>query len=131
MLPKNLKYGTKVESAIARSSRVNIAPQNGTGPYLKGDTIIINLPTRNNLLMVPTESYLKFNIVFSSGADNNALRWDSCGAHGLIQRLRIFHGSNLIQDIDQYGLLAKMLPVRCTTTVRCSIWKAEYSRWYS
>jgi hypothetical protein len=109
MLPKNLKYGTKVESAIARSSRVNIAPQNGTGPYLKGDTIIINLPTRNNLVMVPTESYLKFNIVFSSGNDNNALRWDSCGAHGLIQRLRIFHGSNLIQDIDQYGLLAKML----------------------
>ena len=111
MLPKNLKYGTKVESAIARSSRINIAPQNGTGPYYKGDTIIFNLPTRNNLVMVPTESYLKFNITFTAGAGagNNAFRWDSCGAHGVIQRLRIFHGSNLLQDIDQYGLLAKML----------------------
>jgi len=59
--------------------------------------------------MVPTESYLKFNIQFTSGADNNAFRWDSCGAHGVIQRIRIFHGSNLLQDIDQYGMLTKML----------------------
>jgi hypothetical protein len=39
MLPKNLKYGSKVESAVAQSSRVNIAAQNGTGPYGLGDTI--------------------------------------------------------------------------------------------
>ena len=62
MLPKNLKYGTKIESAVARSSRVNIAPQNGTGNYGAGDTIILNLPTRNNLVLVPSESYLKFNV---------------------------------------------------------------------
>jgi hypothetical protein len=29
--------------------------------------------------------------------------------HALVQRIRIFHGSNLLQDIDNYGLLAKML----------------------
>lgn len=109
MLPKNLKYGSKVESAIARSTRINIAPQNGTGNYSKGDTVIINIPTRNNLVLVPTESYLKFNVFFTSGAGNNAFRWDSCGAHGLIQRIRVFHGSNLLQDIDQYGLLTKAL----------------------
>jgi len=109
MLPKNLKYGTKIESAVARSSRVNIQPQNGTSTYNPNDTIIFNLPTRNNLVMVPTESYLKFNVVFTSGAADNAFRWDSCGAHGIIQRIRVFHGSNLLQDIDNYGLLAKML----------------------
>jgi hypothetical protein len=109
MLPKNLKYGTKIESAVARSSRVNIQPQNGTSTYGPNDTIIFNLPTRNNLVMVPTESYLKFNVVFTSGAADNAFRWDSCGAHGIIQRIRVFHGSNLLQDIDNYGLLAKML----------------------
>jgi hypothetical protein len=109
MLPKNLKYGTKIESAVARSSRVNIAPQNGTGNYGAGDTIILNLPTRNNLVLVPTESYLKFNVTLTSGAAGNAFRWDSCGAHGLIQRIRVFHGSNLLQDIDSYGMLAKML----------------------
>jgi len=108
MLPKNLKYGTKIESAVARSSRVNIQPQSGT-TYGPNDTITINIPTRNNLVLVPTESYLKFDTVFTSGADNNAFRFDSCGAHGILQRIRIFHGSNLLQDIDNYGMLAKML----------------------
>lgn len=109
MLPKNLKYGSKVESAPAKSYRSNIAPQNGTGTYGLGDTIIVNIPTRANLVLVPSESYLKFNVAFTNGSANNFARWDSCGAHGLIQRIRIFHGSNLLQDIDNYGLLAKMI----------------------
>ena len=109
MLPKTLKYGSKVESALARSSRINIAPQNGTGNYVLGDTIILNIPTRNNLVLAPTESYLKFTGTFTSTAANNAFRWDSCGSHGLIQRVRVFHGSNLLQDLDNYGLLAKIL----------------------
>ena len=109
MLPKNLKYGSKVESASARSYRSNIAPQNGTGTYNLGDTIIVNVPTRNNLCLVPTESYLKFDARVATAANGNIVRWDSCGAHGLIQRIRIFHGSNLLQDIDNYGLLAKMM----------------------
>jgi hypothetical protein len=109
MLPKNLKYGSKVESASARSYRTNIAPQNGTGTYSLGDTIIINIPTRNNLVLVPTESYLKFNATVTTSGNGVVARWDSCGAHGLIQRVRVFHGSNLLSDIDSYGLLAKML----------------------
>ena len=92
MLVKNLKYGSKVESSPCRSSRVNIAPQNGTGAYNLNDTIIINLPTRNNLVLVPTESYLKFTATVTSGADNNIVRWDSGGAHGLIQRIRVWSG---------------------------------------
>ena len=109
MLPKTLKYGSKIESAYARSMKSNIAPQNGTSGYNLGDTIIINIPTRNNLVLVPSESYLKFSVAITNGTANNAFRWDSCGAHGLIQRIRVFHGSNLIQDIDNYGMLAKML----------------------
>ena len=110
MLPKTLKFGSKIESAYARSQKSNIAPQNGTGPYLLGDTIIINIPTRSNLCLVPSESYLKFNVNIANGSTSaNAYRWDSCGAHGVIQRIRIFHGSNMLQDIDNYGMLAKML----------------------
>ena len=41
MLPKNLNYGSKVESSAARSYRTNIQPQNGTGNYNGGDTIIL------------------------------------------------------------------------------------------
>lgn len=117
MLPKNLKYGSKVESAPAKSSRINIAPQNGTGPYNLGDTIILNIPTRANTVLVPSESYLKFTVNSINGgytAGNNtslsqSMRWDGSGAHGVIQRIRIWHGSNLLQDIDNYGLLSKMI----------------------
>jgi hypothetical protein len=110
MLPKTLKYGSKIESAYARSMRSNIQPQNGTSGYNLGDTIIINIPTRNNLVLVPSESYLKFNVTVTNNANaGNAFRWDSCGAHGIIQRIRVFHGSNLLSDIDNYGMLAKML----------------------
>jgi len=109
MLPKNLKYGSKVESAAARSMRTNIAPQNGTGTYGLGDTIIINIPTRNNLVLCPQNSYLKFKLGISNLVANNAYRFDSCGAHGIIQRIRVFHGSNLLEDQDSYGMLAKLL----------------------
>ena len=119
MLPKNLNYGSKVESALARSYRSNIAPQNGTGTaangYNLGDTIIFNIPTRNNLVLIPTESYLKFShivttpTVGTTTAGTHDIRFDSGGAHQLIQRIRIWHGSNLLQDIDNYGLLSKFL----------------------
>jgi hypothetical protein len=90
MLPKNLKYGSKVESAPAKSSRINIAPQNGTGPYNLGDTIIFNIPTRANTVLVPSESYLKFTVQsISSNASSTSVRWDGCGAHGAIQRIRV------------------------------------------
>jgi len=92
MLPKNLKYQTRIESSPAKSYRSNIPPQNGTGTYGFGDTVIVNIPTRNNLVLVPSESYLKFNVAFTNGATANTIKLDACGAHGLIQRLRIFHG---------------------------------------
>jgi len=109
MLPKNLKYGSKIESAYARSMRSNIQPQNGTGPYNLGDTIIINIPTRAGLCLVPNESYLKFNVNINSGTANNAFRWDSAGSHCIIQKITVYNGSNMLQQIDNYGMLAKLL----------------------
>ncbi len=109
MLPKQLHYQSKIESAPSRSQRLNVAPQNGTGPYNIGDTIIINIPTRANLVLAPSESYLKFNLVSLYAVAATAIRFDSCGAHSLIQRIRVWHGSNLLQDIDNYALLAKMM----------------------
>lgn len=110
MIPNKLRYGTKVESAPARSFKTNIQPQNGTGPYGLGSVMYFNIPTRSNLFMASTENYMRFDFKYKNTSGNAAsARWDSCGAHGLIQRIRVFHGSNLLEDIDNYGLLAKML----------------------
>lgn len=111
MLPSRLAYQTKIEASAARSQRSNIAPQNGTDGYSANDTIIFNLPTRNNLVFVPTESYLKFTPTITNGATgtNAYFRFDSMGAHGFIRKIRVFHGSNLLEDIDNYEVLAKMI----------------------
>ena len=109
MLPKNLKYQNKVESASANAYTSNIAPQNGTGPYTAGQTIIINIPTRNNLCLIGSESTLKFSLSVAPSATANYVRLDRGGANGIIQRLRLYSGSNLLEDVDAYGLLVANL----------------------
>ena len=109
MLPKNLLYQTKSESASARSYKANIAPQNGTGPYAPNQTIIVNIPTSPNLVTAMSENYLKFDATFTVGGnDTNYIRLDNCGAHSFIQRIRVFHGSVLLSDINNYNQLASM-----------------------
>jgi hypothetical protein len=110
MLPKNLKYQNKVESATARQYTSVIAPQNGTGPYVMGSTVILNIPTGRNLVMVGSESYLKYRLNTRSGVAATAyIRLDGAGAHGIIQRLRSFHGGKIIEDLDNYNVLASKL----------------------
>lgn len=109
MIPANLKFQSKVESAPARRYLTQIQPQGGTGNYNPGDTITINIPTRANTALIPSESYLKgqFNLILTGAATSSCL--ESCGWHQFIQRVRVFHGSNLLEDIDNYGQLAKIL----------------------
>lgn len=114
MIPANLKYQSNVESAPARRYRTNIQPQNGQGTsgsgYGANNTIIINIPTRNNTALIPSESVLKGSVTFTLGATAAAaLALESCGHHAWINRLRVFHGSNLLQDIQEYHQLAKIL----------------------
>lgn len=110
MIPANLKFQSKVESAPARRYLTQIQPQGGTGAYNQGDTITINIPTRANTCLVPSESYLRGSLNLSCGTANaTAATFESAGVHGFIQRVRVFHGSNLLEDIDNYAQLAKIL----------------------
>ena len=109
MLPKNLKYQNKVESATARQYTSVIQPQNGTGPYIMGSTVILNIPTGRNLVMVGSESYLKYRLNTRSGAATTYIRLDGAGAHGVIQRVRSFHGGKILEDLDNYHVLAAKL----------------------
>lgn len=109
MLPKNLLYQTKAESAQARSYKSNLAPQNGLGPYKANETIIFNIPTASNLVTAMSENYLKFDLKFTNGGTAlDYARMENCGAHAFIQRVRIFHGSVLLEDINNYNQLASM-----------------------
>jgi hypothetical protein len=112
MLPKNLHYQNKVESASARQYTSAIQAQNGTGNYTNGNTIMINIPTSPNTVLVPSESFLKFDLGgITNGATASAyLRLDKAGAHGIIQRLRITHGSQELENVDNYyALVGEMI----------------------
>lgn len=108
MLPKNLQYQAKVESAPARRYRTNIQPQTGTS-FSNSNTIIINIPTRANTALIPSECVLKGTVSFTPAGAAPIAALESCGHHGWINRLRVFHGSNLLQDIQEYHQLAKIL----------------------
>ena len=107
MLPKNLHYQNKVESASARAYSSAIQPQNGTGNYTANNTITINIPTSPNTVLVPSESFLKFDLggITNGAAANPYLRLDKAGAHGVFQRIRTTHGSQELENLDNYGAL--------------------------
>lgn len=110
MLPKNLAYGSKIQASSARSRRTNIPPQNGSGPYALGNTIILNIPCGRNQVLVPSESYLKGSVQLTNLTGQTAsFRFDKSGAHSLINRIRIFHGANEVEDMTNYNNLANML----------------------
>ena len=86
-----------------------IQPQGGSN-YNPSETITINIPTRNNTALIPSESYLRGTLNLSCATANaTAATFESCGVHGFFQRIRVFHGSNLLEDIDNYAQLAKIL----------------------
>lgn len=111
MLPKQTLYTGKKESSPARRYRSNIQPSQG-GNFGPGQTITINIPTSPNVALIASESTLNFGVTFTNSSTGTAVanaRWESCGAHALISRIRLFSGSNLLEDCDSYNVLAKVL----------------------
>ena len=119
MLPKNLQYMNKVESASARQYTATVQPENGTGNYQPNTKCRINIPCSPNTVLVASESYFKFDIGGITSGGTNAVpyvRLDKCGAHGCIQRVRVVHGSTEIQDLDNYGaIVAEMMALQQTS----------------
>lgn len=108
-LPKQLLYQNKVDAMGARPYTSNIQPQ-GAQTYAANDVMIFNVPCNRNTVLSPHDTYLKFSMTATNGAAANPwVRLSKAGAHGFIQRLRLFHGSTLLEDIDNYGNLVAQL----------------------
>ena len=71
MLQKQLKFSSNQFGTSTQKS-----------PYNLVDTIILNILARNNLLLIPSESYLKYNANLASGVNGSYFRWNCCDAHG-------------------------------------------------
>ena len=110
-LPSQLKYGNKPETASARSYTSIIQPEGSMNDYGPNSTVKFNLPCQNNTVLVPSETYLKLTLsgITNGAAANSSIRLDGAGIHGCIQRMRVYHGSTEINDIDNYGNFAKLM----------------------
>ena len=110
MLPSKLKFANRVESSFARNFQSVINPQNTSNAGL-GQTTIINLPTMQNQFTSGMDCLFNYtlNLRNSSGADSTRATLNKCGGHGAIQRIRVFHGSSLMDDLDDYGTIMSAL----------------------
>ena len=121
MLPSKLLYQNKIESSYARNFISKIQPQN-TSNFALGQTTIFNIPCQANQALSGVDTVLNVRLALRSSdaagtaiAANGALL-DSAGIISAIQRVRIFHGSQLLSDIDSYGNLMNLLfSAQCST----------------
>ena len=108
MLPSKLMYNNKIASAYARNFTSVIDAQN-TSEYSVGQTAIINIPTMNNQFLSGADSVLSLKLKIRAAVQTTYCNLNRSGISSAIQRLRIFHGSNLLMDLDNYGTLASLL----------------------
>jgi hypothetical protein len=110
-VPFNARYAFPTQASRVIKSNVKIPPRTGTSMLglnssSKGRTIQITLPSQGYLN--PLESYLRFDLSFNNTASIPGFRCTN-SIHTMFRRLRISYGSLVIEDIQNYGTLVRMI----------------------
>ena len=126
MLPSKLLYQNKIESSYARNFISKIQPQN-TSNFGLGQTTIINIPCMANQVLSGVDTVLNVRLALRNNAAALTAaapaRLDGAGIISAIQRVRVFHGSQLLSDIDSYGNLMNLLfSAQCSTDLMTNIY---------
>jgi hypothetical protein len=109
-LTSDMMLGLKPSAPKSRSYRVNLPPSN-KAVFTALDQMIFDVPTgRPGTWLDQSQSYLRFSVQFSSTAAANAT-YGGTGiyldntAYSFFQRMDIYHSSNLLESINEYGQL--------------------------
>ena len=113
-LTSDMMLGLKPSAPKSRSYRISVAPLNAS-LFAPGSQVIFELPTgRRGTWLDQSQSYLKFSVQVCS-ANACAINAPTGGiytentAYSFIQRLDIYHSSNLLETCSEYGQLANFL----------------------
>lgn len=99
----DLDYRLKPSAPRSRSYRASILPTN-KNTFNPTDTAIIYIPGgRRNTYLDCTQSYIRMTLKNTDAA--GAFRLDN-NANCVINRLDVFHGSNLLETIQTYNILS-------------------------
>jgi hypothetical protein len=101
-----VSYTLKKTSLPCRSYRITQYPSNKSTGFTNGTTAIYHIPTRGRTYLDGTQTCLEFKVK-NKVADTVIL--DRAGAMSFIQKIEIFHGSSLLESIQNYHVLATML----------------------
>lgn len=105
-LSDDLLYNLKPSSGTGKSYRVSVQPTNKS-IFAPADSAIIYIPCgRRGTFLDTQQSYIKYTIWNQD--PNNAVKIDGTGAC-VINRLDVFHGSNLLETVQQYNVLYNFL----------------------
>ena len=121
-LTSDMMLGLKPSAPKSRSYRINVAPLNQS-TFSGGSQMIFELPTgRKGTWLDQSQSYLKFSVQCTATAacaanvtTNTAGGFVPNGiyvensAYSFIQRMDLYHSSNLLESISEYGQLANFL----------------------
>jgi hypothetical protein len=99
-------YNLKPSSVRAKAYRASI-PTSNKSLFNPGDLAIFYIPGgRRNTYLDPTNTYLRYTVRNNDTtvSANNFIQFDGCGA-SVINRIDVYHGSNLLETVQQYNVL--------------------------
>jgi hypothetical protein len=103
----DLQYAMKPSSVRSRVYRHNIVSQNKQ-KYDPLDTVTFYIPGgRRNTFLIPDQSYLRMTITNNSTDANGSAKLEN--GYAVLSHCEVYHGSNKIDDINEYGRLATTL----------------------
>jgi hypothetical protein len=104
-LTSDVLYNMKPSAARCRSYRASI-PASNKSTFSPSDTIIAYIPARRNCFLDTNTSYIRFTVKNNDGT--NSINVDGT-CNSWFQRLDVYHGSNLLETIQEYGVLSAYL----------------------
>lgn len=100
-LSSDVLYNLKPSVVRCRSYRCSV-PASNKSTFAPQDTVVAYIPCRRNCFLDTANSYMKFTV--KNGDTNAVLNIDGTAA-SFIQRLDVYHGSNLLETIQNYDVL--------------------------
>jgi hypothetical protein len=106
-LSDSLVYAPKPSAGFSSKSRWNQSSYNKS-TYNPGDDVMLNTPTgRRGSFLNTRMSYLNFRVT-NTGVDAAHTIAADFNIASLFSRLELYHGSNLLKQIHEYGLLVNL-----------------------
>lgn len=104
-ITSDLNYALKPSAVRSRSYRASVLPTNKT-TFNPADTCIIYVPGgRRGTYLDVGQSYMRFTV---KNTDPSACKVDGLGT-SVINRVDVFHGSNLLETIQGYNILTNYI----------------------